>query len=80
MNNRKNDDFFRYLISGMDSKMQAQLNHMYSKSRMYDDFIHRQELEKMKREIIAEIMPQITIMLEANAIKQLKDMIDDLGR
>ena len=80
MRNLKDDDFFRYLISGMDSKMQAQLNYMYSTSRMHDEFLYRQEKEKMKQEIIEEIMSRITVTLDDTAIKQLRDMIDDLGR
>ena len=30
----KNDNFFRYFISGMDSKMQAELSYMYAHNKL----------------------------------------------
>lgn len=30
----KNNDFFRYLISGMDNKMQAELSYMYAHNKL----------------------------------------------
>lgn len=35
MSNKYNDDnFFRYFISGMDSKMQAELSYMYAHNKL----------------------------------------------
>ena len=31
---RRDEDFFRYFISGMDSKMQAELNFMYAHNEL----------------------------------------------
>lgn len=33
-NHDKNNDFFRYFISGMDSKMQAELSYMYAHNKL----------------------------------------------
>ena len=48
MKTNKNDDIFNYLIQGLDSKMQAQLNWAYSHYRMMEEFNHRREMEEME--------------------------------
>lgn len=47
---------------------------------MKQDFIHRSELEKVKSEIIADVMSRISIRLEDEALRQLGNMLDDFGR
>ena len=48
MKTNRSDDFFNYLIQGLDSKMQAQLNWAYSHYRMMEEFNHRREMEEME--------------------------------
>ena len=33
-NSKRDEDFFRYFISGMDSKMQAELSWMYAHNKL----------------------------------------------
>ena len=73
-----NDDFFNHLIKGMDSKLQAQLNLMYAKSRIYDEAAHRKEMEQMKKEITEDVMSRVSIRIEKEAINQLRDMLNGL--
>ena len=47
---------------------------------MKQDFIHRSELEKVKSEIIADVMSRISIRLEDEALRQLRNTLDDFGR
>ena len=77
MSNRYND-FFTYLIQGMDSKMQAQLNYLYSHARTMDEINHRREMEQMKKEITEDVLSRISIRLEDEALKQLKDLLNGL--
>ena len=71
---------FSYLISGFEKSMQATLNMMYAKSNMIDEENHRREMEQMKREITEDVMSRISIRLEDEALKQLRDMLNDLGK
>ena len=48
---RRDEDMFRYFISGMDQKMQAQLNLMFAHNKIMAGEEHRREMEQMKREI-----------------------------
>lgn len=77
MSNRHND-FFTYLIQGTDSKMQAQLNYLYSHARTMDEINHHREMEQMKKEITEDVLSRISIRLEDEALKQLKDLLNGL--
>ena len=79
MKTNKNDDFFNYFIRGLDSKAQAQLNLMYTHYRMMEELNHRREMEEMEQRITQNVMKSITIRIEDEAIKQLRDMLNNLG-
>ena len=76
MKTNKNDDFFNYFIRGLDSKAQAQLNLMYTHYRMMEE---RREMEEMEQRITENVMKSISIRIEDEAIKQLRDMLNNLG-
>ena len=78
--NRRDEDMFRYFISGMDQKMQAQLNLMFAHNKLMAGEEHRREMERMKREITEDVMSRISIRLEDEALKQLRDMLNSLGK
>jgi len=77
---RRDEDMFRYFISGMDQKMQAQLNLMFAHNKLMAGEEHRREMEQMKREITEDVMSRISIRLEDEALKQLRDMLNGLGK
>ena len=80
MSYRRDEDLFRHFISGMDQKMQAELNWMYAHNRMMDEINHRREVEKMKQEITEEVMSRISVWIEKEAIEQLRDLLNSLGQ
>ena len=80
MKTNKNDDFFNYFIRGLDSKAQAQLNLMYTHYRMIEEINHRREMEEMEQRITENVMKSISIRIEDEAIKQLRDMLNNLGK
>ena len=71
---------FEYFISGLDKKMQATLAMMYNNSRRFDEENHRREMEQMKQEITQDVLSRVSIWIEDEAIKQLRDLLNDLGR
>lgn len=80
----KNDNFFRYFISGMDSKMQAELSYMYAHNKLAAQAEHRREMEQMKREIETDIMSRLSATVDVqeilDQIEELRRAIDSLGR
>ena len=77
---RRDEDMFRYFISGLDQKMQAQLNLMFAHNKLMAGEEHRREMEQIKNEITEDVMSRISIRLEAEALKQLLDMLNGLGK
>ena len=78
--NRREEDMFRYFISGLDQKMQAQLSLMFAHNTIMAGEEHRREMEQMKREITEDVLSRISIRLEDEALKQLRDMLNSLGQ
>ena len=40
---------------------------------------HQQEMERMKKEIIEEVMSRITVTLDETAVNRLRDAINQIG-
>ena len=78
--NRREEDMFRYFISGLDQKRQAQLGLMFAHNKIMAEEEHRREMEQMKREITEDVLSRISIRLEDEALKQLRDMLNNLGQ
>lgn len=77
---RRDEDLFRHFISGFDQKMQAQLSIMFAHNKIMEREEHRREMEQMKREITEDVLSRISIRLEDEALKKLRDMLNDLGK
>ena len=43
-----------------------------------DEINHRREMEQMKKEITEDVLSRISIRLEDEALKQLKDLLNGL--
>ena len=79
MKNPQKDYMFNYFISGMDKKMQATLNMMYMNSMRIDEMNHQREMEQMKKEITEDVMSRVSIQLEDKALRELRDLLNDIG-
>ena len=77
---RRDEDLFRHFISGFDQKMQAQLSIMFAHNKIMEREEHRREMEQMKREITEDVLSRVSIRLEDEALKKLRDMLNDLGK
>lgn len=75
-----NKSFFEHFIGGLDDKAQAYLNLYFTKELMKDQFIRRAEIEKLKNEITEEVLSRVRIRLEAEALKELRDLLNSLDR
>lgn len=69
---RNNDDLFRYTLRELEKKGQTELALHFQHQRMIETFNQKSELEKMKNDIIAEVLSRISIMFETGeAIKKI---------
>ena len=60
--------------------MQAQLSLMFAHNKIMAGEEHRREREQMKRESTEDVLSRISIRLEDEALKQLRDMLNSLGQ
>ena len=82
--NRRDEDLFHYFISGMDSKMQANLSYRFAHNKLLAKEEHRREMEQMKKEIVADILANLSLTVDITdvlrQIEELRRAIDSLGR
>lgn len=82
--NRREEDMFRYFISGLDQKMQAQLSLMFAHNKIMAEEEHRREMEQMKEEIVQEVLSRISATVDVteifDAIDGLNEKIESLGK
>ena len=77
MPNRSKDDFFQQLIKGLDKTIQATLLAMYRKSVLAEELIFRVEIDKLKKEIVNEVLESIRASAD---MKQILSQIDELNQ
>lgn len=56
------------------------LRYAFQKDMFKQSLLKQQEIEKLKKEITADVLSQITIRLEKTALEELKAMINSLGK
>ena len=77
MPNRSKDDFFQQLFKGLDKTIQATLLAMYRKSVLAEELIFRVEIDKLKKEIVNEVLESIRASAD---MKQILSQIDELNQ
>ena len=71
---------FRTLIQDLQNRKEYTLALQLQHDLIANDFIDRQEREKLKKEIVNEIMSNIDVLLETKAIDKLNKTINNLGK
>ena len=70
---------YNHFMHGLEAKMQAVLAFQITRQQMLDDFRKSKERTQMKEEIKREILSAISITIEDEAIRQLRDMLNEIG-
>lgn len=81
---RKNDDIFTYTLRELEKKGQMELALHFQHQRMLEQYNQQKELERMKLEIVNEVLSRISIMFSTgeamNKIKGLNEAIEQLTK
>ena len=64
----------------MENTGDVMLRYQFQKEMFKNSIFERQEREKLKQEIINEIMQRISVVIDEQAIKQLDEMLRNLGK
>ena len=70
---------YNYSMQGLEQKMQAMLALQFTREQMLEDFRKSKERTQLKEEIKRELLSAISITIEDEAIKQLRDMLNEIG-
>lgn len=75
---RKQDSMLELMLKALENTGDIMLRYQFQKEMMKNSFLERQEREKFKEEIVQEVLARISIVLEDEALKQLRDMLSGL--
>ena len=75
---RNQNSMLELMLKALENTGDIMLRYQFQKEMMKNSFLDRQEREKFKEEIVQEVLARISIVLEDEAIKQLRDMLNDL--
>lgn len=77
---RHQNSMFDLMLKAMENTGDIMLRYQFQKEMMKNSFLDRQEREKLKEEIVQEVLARISIVLEDEAIKKLDEMLRNLGK
>ena len=77
---RNQNSMFDLMLKAMENTGDIMLRYQFQKEMMKNSFLDRQEREKLKEEILQEVLARISIVLEDEAIKKLDEMLRNLGK
>ena len=77
---RHQNSMFDLMLKAMENTGDIMLRYQFQKEMMKNSFLDRQEREKLKEEIVQEVLARISIVLEDEALKELDKMLRNLGR
>ena len=76
----KQKSIFERMIEATEKTGDIMLRYAFQKDMFKQSLLKQQEIEKLKKEITADVLSQITIRLEKTALEELKAMINSLGK
>ncbi len=77
---RHDFDLFEDFWKGMDKNMQAQLRFAMHHNELQKEWELQRKLDAMEQRITENVMKNISIRLEDEALKQLRDMLNGLAQ
>lgn len=77
---KRQSSMFERFLDSVERTGDITLRYYFQKEMMMNDILDRQQREKLKEEIIAEIMPRISVKLNEEALYQLDELLRNLGR
>lgn len=76
---RRQETMFERMLEAMGNTADVMLRYQYQKEMFKDSLLDRQEREKLKEEIIQEVVSHVSVVIDEQAIKQLDEMLRNLG-
>lgn len=77
---RRQDTMFERMLEAMGNTADVMLRYQYQKDMFKESLLDRQEREKLKEEIIQEVVSRVSVVIDEQAIKQLDEMLRNLGK
>ena len=71
---------FEKMLQAMEDSANIALRYQFQKDMAKQALLDREEREQLVNEICAEVLSRISIQIKAEAISQLRDLLNGFGR
>ena len=75
----RQNSMFEKMLEAMGNTADVMLRYQYQKEMFKNSLLDRQEREKLKEEIIQDVLAHVSVVIDEEAIKQLDEMLRNLG-
>ena len=77
---RNQQTMFEKMLDAMSNTGDIMLRYYFQTEMLKNSILERQEREKLKEEIIQEVVSRVSVIIDEEAIKQLDEMLRNLGK
>lgn len=75
---------FEQLTKNLEKEQRASLSFAFQREMWHDEWVRKQELEQLKKEITQDVLASISTTIDiddvAKKVKELQNLIDKLGK
>ena len=75
-----NNTMFHKMIQAMGNSLSVALRYQFQKEMMKQQLLDREERKRLIDDVCEEVISRMAIKIEAEAISQLRDLINGFGR
>lgn len=76
----QNKSVIERFLESVEKTGDITLRYYFQKEMIKQQFLDRQIREQIKREIIEELIPHVSVVFDELAIEQLNEMLNNLGK
>lgn len=76
---RKYKSWFERFLEAAEKTGDIMLRYQYQKDMMREQLLNKAQLDKLKNEIVSELLPRIKVTIPEEALKELKRRLEELG-
>lgn len=77
---RNQNTVLEKMLDAISNTGDAMFRYYFQTEMLKNSILERQEREKLKEEIIQEVVSRVSVIIDEEAIKQLDEMLRNLGK
>lgn len=72
--------WFERFLKAAEKTGDIMLRYQYQKDMIKESLLNKAQLDKLKNEIVSDLLPRINVTIPEEALKELKRLLEELGQ